>query len=104
MLENGYIRFVSTNSGIDDNGDPIIFEDEVGDYIPCCLNGTENLDNYSDDNGHYSKNAYTVHIQLSDLPSRKVKLYDRGKNHIGDFFVRTLKRSPFMRTIEISVE
>jgi hypothetical protein len=103
MIENGFIRFRNTERSLDENGDPIIFDEVTGDYIPCCINGSRTIDNYSDDNGHYTKPQYTVYLRGTELPSRYVVLYDRKKTELGYFYVKTEQISYYMREIRITL-
>ena len=103
MLQNGFLRFKKIEKVLDENGDPMLFDEVDGDYIPCCFSGSVSLDNYSDDNGHYSKPLYTVYIKQTDLPSRNVILYDRKKTELGHFYVKTEQISYFMRETRITL-
>lgn len=107
MIENGYIRYKITGKILlDDNGNPHKGEAQWSDYIPACIEGNRNTAAYKAESGlRYEKPTYTVYFRRNQgmNVTNTVELYDRGKNSLGQFVVRTIQVSPIVNQIRISV-
>jgi hypothetical protein len=107
MIENGYIRYKTAGKILlDDNGNPHKGGDQWSDYIPACIEGNRNTAAYKAESGlRYEKPTYTVYSRRNQgiAITNLVELFDRKKNSLGQFVVRTIQVSPIVNQIRISV-
>jgi len=107
MIENGYIRYKNTEIAIGEDGNPIkMCGAQWSDYIPACIEGNRSTDNYNAEGGvRYEKPTYTVYFRRSDAKdcTETVKLYDRNKECLGQYVVRTKEISPIVNQVRITV-
>lgn len=92
IIPNGYIRFSKqTAATTDDKGYFVVAADAWGEEIECQYIANTNLQARSEGEAITSR-AYTVYVEQMRMPSEVVKLYDRCRNEIGQFSVRTYEQ------------
>ena len=104
MIENGYLTYLTAQTLIDEDGNPISGGGQWSDYIPACIEGNRNTDAYKTESGlRYEKPTYTVYFRRRDEVSERVRLYDKAKALLGEFSVRTWQVSPIVNQTRITV-
>lgn len=103
MIENGYIQYLVTETYTDEDGNPIDGGGEWSDFIPACIEGSKNTAaNKSESGIRYDNPTYTVYFRRQSI-SGEVRLYDKGKNLLGEFSVQSVQVSPIVNETRITV-
>lgn len=106
MIENGYIRLVKYDTGLDEKGNAITFESSVTDFIPANVNGVDsNIQYTADTNSTYSNSTYTILIRRIDgeFAYTRVKVYDRYKNYKGEHYISEVRHFDVIGETKINV-
>lgn len=103
ILENGYIQFKKAFRGLDDDGNPIVSDEDWTEMIPANVQGNCNYDGYKSENGdRYESPTYSVYINERDMTdANRVRIYTRRKDYLGEFYIRT--KTPCQLTREIKL-
>lgn len=104
IVQNGYIQFKTADRNLDENGNPIVADEAWGELIPANVQGNVNYDGFKDESGdRYKAPTYSVYLKDTDQISNRVRLYDRNKNFLGEFYVRTRQRMTLVKELRITV-
>lgn len=103
MIESGYISFkIKAQNGIDEDGDPVVFEEAWSDLYPANIEGTKQRVYSAEKGNRYIDATYSVilpYIEISD----RLRLYDRDKNQLGEFKVLQTQNLPILGELKITV-
>ena len=90
LISNGYIRVVieSAGDGFDENGNPVVGNEVLGEKIPCNFVRNRYRNNISDAGSENSSATYTILIEPQRFEPCQYRLYDLMNNEIGLFEVR----------------
>ena len=103
MIENGYIKYLTTETYTDEDGNPIDGGGEWSDFIPACIEGSKDTAAPKSESGiRYDNPSYTVYIRRQNV-SNAVRLYDKRKTLLGEFSVRSVQVSPIVNETRLTV-
>ena len=104
---NAVLFPLSSVEYLDDNGNPISLEDNVGVECRCTINTLSENKQGKYDDGQYSNATYSVSFNMDDVGDKfypqSVILKHDYKGDIGSFQVQRVEHYPITRTIEIWV-
>lgn len=104
ILQNGYIQFKSALRALDEDGNPIVTDEDWGEMIPANVSGNVNYDGYKDEGGdRYKSPTYQVYVNAMDLTANRCRLYDRNKRYLGEFYIRTRQYMPLVKEIRLTL-
>lgn len=103
MIENGYIKYLNTETYTDEDGNPIDGGGEWSDFIPACIEGSKDTAQSKSESGiRYDQSTYTVYFRRQPI-SGEVRLYTKEKTLLGEFSVRSVQVSPIVNETRITV-
>lgn len=103
MIENGYIKYLTAELSIDEDGNPVDGGGTWSDYIPACIEGSKDTSAYNSESGiRYEKPTYTVYIRRAET-SQRLRLYDKKKAFLGEFSVKSVQVSPIVNQTRMTV-
>ena len=104
MFENGYIKYVKITSSLNENGNPVSDVEEESDFIPANIQGTKtkHLQNQS---SNYETDSYNIVVDTfdPDIYSDNIKVFDKQKNELGSFQVKSKIISHIFNSLSLSV-
>lgn len=91
IIANGYIEFdQSVAAGVDGNGYPIPAVEKWSETIECQYILSHNLQ--ARNNGEATTiKSYVVYVEQMNIPSERVKLYDRNGVELGQYSIRSVE-------------
>lgn len=88
---NGFIQFKTnpTEEMFDEDGNPLVQDDQWSVLIPCGYEETTQLTAKTSENSDFKQRSFKIRVKLQPTTER-VMLYDKSKNAIGEFVVRSI--------------
>lgn len=91
IIANGHIEFdLSVAAGVDGNGYPIPAVERWSEAVECQYILSHNLQARNNGEATTTK-SYVVYVEQADIPSERVKLYDRNGVELGQYSIRSIE-------------
>ena len=103
ILTNGFIKYLRKTSSINEKGNPIAENEEESDFMPVNIAGIVNKNLQSDSNNYETQSYNVVTDFVPDIYSDNIILFDKDKEEIGRFQVKSKRINSLFNSFSFTV-